>query len=55
MAETSTSTFMPGRANGGRVAVTTTAAVFVTRMAVGETATPIRSSMFARLCAEKMV
>ena len=46
---------MPGWAKAGRVAVTITAAVFFTRMVVGETATPIRSSILVRLWLEKMV
>ena len=44
-----------GCANAGRVAVTSTAAVLVTRMADGETATPIRCSRLVRLCAENIV
>ena len=45
----------PGCANGGSVAVTITAAVLLTRIAVGDTVTPMRASMLARLCAENTV
>ena len=45
----------PGCANGGSVAVTMTAAVLLTRIAVGDTVTPIRASRLVRLWAEKTV
>ena len=48
-----TSSRAPGWANGGSVAVSITAAVLLTWIAVGETETPIRCSRFAKLCAEK--
>ena len=55
MAATEMSIRVPGCAKGGRLAVTRTAAVFRTRMAVGETATPMRASRLVRLCEEKTV
>ena len=45
----------PGWANAGRVAVTITAAVFLTRIAVGDTETPIRARMLVRLWLVKTV
>jgi hypothetical protein len=50
-----TSTRFPERANGGRVAVTTTAAAFFTRICRGSTeiCTPRRRSMFKMLCTVK--
>jgi hypothetical protein len=55
MAAAVTSILVPGCAKGGSVAVTITAAVLVTRMAVPDTATPILSSILARLWVLKMV
>ena len=55
MAATVESMCIPGWAKGGRVAVTITDAVFLTRMAVGLTETPMRSSRFVRLWLEKTV
>ena len=55
MAATVTSMREPGCAKGGSVAVTITAAVFFTWMAVGETVSPMRSSRLVRLWAEKTV
>src|SRR5450755_3517227 len=55
MADTEMSMRVPGCANGGRLVVTSTAAVFLTRMAVGETATPMRARRFVKLCDENTV
>jgi hypothetical protein len=46
---------IPGWAKGGKVAVTMTAAVLVTRIAVAGTEMPIRDSRFVRLWAENVV
>ena len=53
--ETVTSILTPGVANAGRVAVTITAATFLTRKAVGGTLTPIFCSRLDRLCVENTV
>src|SRR5579884_3191671 len=55
IADTVMSTRVPGCPNGGRSAVTSTAAVLRTRIAVGSTVTPMRASRLARLCAENTV
>lgn len=46
MAETVTSIWLPARAKGGSVAVTSTAATLRARMSSPETFTPSRSSRF---------
>ena len=55
MAATVTSRRDPGCPKGGRVAVTITAAVFLTRMAEGCTVTPIRDNRLVSVWAENTV
>ena len=53
--ETVTSSFIPGRAKGGSVAVTKTAATFFTTTTPGAICTPIRCSELASVCTVKKV
>ena len=55
MEETVTSRRVPGGQTAGRLAVTKTAATFLTTRVVGETCTPMRCSILAKVWVVKMV